>query len=335
VAHSVHHDDEAARTIQRNPANRLGLDYRTVPPRRWRGPIADVHTHVHQTATTRLFFDAADAYGITRMLTMTPLGELAALRQEYGPRLGFIAIPRWREFDDTAAFRKRWLADLAAFREAGARLMKFWVAPPMRGGHGLTLEHAFLRPVIAAGLELGYEFLVHVGDPTVWWRPGGRYADAARFGTKPEQYPQLQWFLEHVAPRTVIGAHFGGNVEAPDFLDELLERHPHFHLDSSATKWVVREIARQPQRVRDFLLRWPDRVLFGSDLVVDEKYDFDHYASRYWVHQMQWETGYRGESPIEDPDAPPPPRLAGLDLPPDVLERLYWGNAARRQLVKA
>jgi len=76
------------------------------------------------------------------------------------------------------------------------------------------------------------------------------------------------------------------------------------------------------------MIRNADRILFGTDLVIDDKYDFDHYASRYWTHQMLWETPYRDESPIDDPDADQPPRLVGLDLPAPALSRLYWENAA-------
>ncbi len=323
---SQHHDDDAR---GRNPANRLGIDYRAVPPRVATGRIIDVHTHVHRSPSVACFFAAAAAYRIEHIVSMTPLDEVDALRAVYGERLEFIAIPRWRSMAKTDEFRRQWIADLAVFRSKGARRMKFWMAPPMRGDHGLTLRDPFFGPVIGAALELGYEFMIHVGDPSVWFRPGGRYADAARYGTKHEQYDQLEYLLETVAPRSVIAAHLGGNIEEPDFLQALLDRHPHLYLDSSATKWVVREIAWQPERVRAFMIRNADRILFGSDLVVDPKFDFTHYASRYWVHQQLWETDYRGESPIEDPDAPQPPPLVGLALPPDVLHKLYHENAER------
>jgi hypothetical protein len=106
----------------------------------------------------------------------------------------------------------------------------------------------------------------------------------------------------------------GGSIENPDRLDDLLTRYPHLYLDSSATKWIVRGVAAQPDRIRALLLKFPDRILFGSDLVVADKFDFDHYASRFWAHQMMWETRYAAESPIDDPDADPP-QLRGLDLP--------------------
>ena len=324
-----HRANDESTAPARSPANRLGLNYRDVPPRAVKTRIVDVHTHVHQTDSTNLFFEAAAAYGVGKIVSMSPLDEVEALRAAYPGRLEFIAIPRWRELKNSAAFRNQWLADLAAFREKGARRMKFWMAPPMRAEYGLTLTDSFFEPLIRAGLELGYEFMVHIGDPSEWFAPGGKYANAKKFGTKHEQYPQLEYLLEKVAPRTVIAAHMGGNCEEPEFLQGLLDRHPNLYLDSSATKWIVRAVARQPETVRAFMVRNQDRVLFGSDLVVGKGHDFAHYASRYWVHQMLWETPYRGESPIEDPDAGQSPVLAGVALPPSILRKLYSANAER------
>lgn len=203
----------------------------------------------------------------------------------------------------------------------------------MREKYGLTADHPFLRPVIDTAIELGYHFMIHAGDPTVWWGPGGKYADTAKFGTKPEQFRQVEWLADYVAPRNLIGAHMGGNVEDPDFLQVLLDRHANYYIDTSATKWIVREVACRPESVRDFLIRNADRVLFGSDLVASDKFQsFEHYASRYWAHRTVWETAYRGESPIDDPDAEQPPRLAGLALPRNVLHAIYRENAERLAL---
>ncbi len=311
-------------------ANRLKLDYRAVPARKTSGPIWDIHTHVYAGPQAAAFFEAARLYGVTRVLSMTPLEDVPPLRDAYGDALGFIAIPNWRRMDASADFRRQWIADLAEFRRLGARLCKFWMAPPMRQRSGFTVDHPFIRPVVDAALDLGFEFMIHVGDPAEWFQPGARYADTRVFGTKDDQYPQLQWLANYVAPRTVVAAHMAGSMENTARLQRLLDLHPNLVLDSSATKWIVRAVAQQPDAARAFLLRYSTRVLFGSDLVANGQYpDFDHYASRYWVHRQMWESTYRGESPIDDPDAVGPPQLAGLDLPPDVLTRMYRENARR------
>lgn len=297
--------------------------------RRVTTPIIDIHSHIYDGPQTERFFEAADAYGISHVVSMSPLKDVPALKARYGGRMSFIAIPDWKKYDDQEKTRAEWIADLGVFRrEHDARICKLWLAPPMREKYGLTADHPFLRPVIDAALALGYHFMIHAGDPSVWWGEGRRYADTARFGTKPDQYRQVEWLADYISPRILIGAHMGGTIEDPLFLGGLLDRHANYRIDSSATKWIVREVARQPECVREFVLHYADRVLFGSDLVASEKFqDFDHYASRYWVHQHMWETTYSGESPIEDPDAVGAPRLAGLDLPTDVLKRMYIKNA--------
>ncbi len=318
-----------------SPANRLRLDYRDVPPRKTTGPLVDVHTHLKAGDEARLFLEVAEAYGVGHVVTMAPLEHLPALRAAYPGRLSFIAIPNWRQMDRSPEFSRTWISDLGEFRELGARLCKFWVAPLLRGMYGLTLDHEFFTPVIERALELDFDFMVHVGDPALWFEPGARYADSAKYGTRRQQFDQLAWFLERVAPRVVIGAHMGGSVEDLDFLQELLDRYPNYHLDSSATKWIVREVATQPERAREFMILNQVRVLFGTDLVTDPQHSFDHYASRYWAHLKLWETPYRGESSIDDPDAPDPPMLNGLDLPVETLDRIYRGNAERLGLVSS
>jgi hypothetical protein len=61
----------------------------------------------------------------------------------------------------------------------------------------------------------------------------------------------------------------------------------------------------------------------------------DHYHSRYWCQRTLWESDWEGRSPIADPDyahaegEPATPLLRGLELPPDVLAKVYYGNARR------
>lgn len=316
-------------TRQKSPANRIGIDYHNQLPPRLDYPRIDVHSHVNDVSHAPILLEAADLYGVRRIVSMTALAKLPAIREQYPDRFRFIAVPQWRRFEVTGAFRDLWCADLKEFASHGVRWCKFWVAPPMRGDRGITLRSDFLRPVIDAALSLDFQFMVHVGDPSVWFRPGARYADTTKYGTKADQYPQLEWFAELVAPRTVISAHMGGFSEDPAFLDGLLSRHTNLMLDTSATKWIVREVSRHPDAIRTLVTKWRDRVLFGSDIVTDDKYDFDHYASRYWAQEMLWQTNHDGECPIDDPDAEAPPRLRGVALPDDVMRYVFHDNAVR------
>jgi hypothetical protein len=159
-----------------------------------------------------------------------------------------------------------------------------------------------------------------------------------------------------------IAAHMGGWPEDLAFLDGLLSRHENLYIDTSATKWVVRELSRHPvSATRAFFQKWGQqgRVLFGSDLVVMEdqlspaktgvspmsdladspESAFELYASRYFTLRTMFETSYDGESPIADPDlmmvepakynAMSGPRLRGMGLDRELLSMLYAGAAER------
>lgn len=320
-----------------SPANLLGLDYRKPPPRRPANvPITDSHTHLRgHRPSLQTFFDAARLHGVERVATMTLLDNVPIIRDACGEAVEFIAVPDYRAWRRTDAFAAQWRDDIARFADLGARVCKFWAAPRALAEHGLTLSDPWLRPMIDAALARGMAFMVHVADPDCWY--AGRYSDAAVYGTKADAYRQLEWFLDYTGPRPVIGAHFIGHPEDLDHLDALLQRYPQLMLDTSATKWICREISRQDRgRVRDFFVRHRERILFGSDLVLDPGYDFEHYASRYWVQRQLWESDYDGPSPIEDPDADnidPAGRhtahLRGHHLPDDVLRAIYRDNWQR------
>ena len=315
------------------PHNRLGIDYRAVPARKVPGLVIDVHTHAHNVEWTRTFLAAADAYGIGKIWTMAPLEDVDALQAAYPGRFAFIAVPRWSAAKEgfNAAFVDDWLRRLDGFYQRGARLVKFHMAPGTKKHWGMNFEHPLIERVIRHAYDLGFHFMSHVGDPKAWFNPGGKYANAADFEPFAEQFVMLERLLARFPERIHMGAHMGGSLEDLAALQRRLDRFPNYCIDSSATKWMVRAVSEQPaQHVRDFIIRNQDRILFGSDLVVGEKYDWDHYASRYWVHQMMWETAYRGESPIDDPDAQGGvPRLTGLDLPAEVLVKLYRTNAEK------
>src|SRR5262249_49134026 len=146
------------------------------------------------------------------------------------------SIAKKRDEPDDAAYR---LMD--RFLKAGVELLKFWSAPRGRD-RGLFVNAPWrievARRARAAGIRI---IMVHVGDPDVWFRT--TYADAAKFGTKPDHYRDLAQMLEMFPDLTWIGAHMGGDPEHPDHLEALLERYPNLFFDTSATKWQVREVS--------------------------------------------------------------------------------------------
>ncbi|MBC04629.1 MAG: hypothetical protein CMJ34_15205 [Phycisphaerae bacterium] len=343
------------------PANRIGLDYRAEAARLGPPvvPIIDAHTHINGTDAVDVFAEAMAIHGVESVWSMTSLEIVAEVRDRLDGHLEPIAVPDFRAADRRHAHGDGYLDRIRAYRDAGARLAKFWSAPRIVDVGREAGDPEMFRldgPVRRAGMELAVELgmgiMVHIADPDTWFRT--RYADASIYGTKAEQYEPLEAVLRDYQVPFMV-AHMGGWPEDLDFLDGLLERHPLLSLDASATKWIVREISRHdPQRVLAFLGKWRGRILFGSDIVtLDEHLEsgrpeddnemnrkagsreeaFDLYASRYWALRTLWETDHDGESPIADPDLAmiepdrhdemSAPRLRGMSLPRELLASFY------------
>src|SRR5690606_2759016 len=112
--------------------------------------------------------------------------------------------------------------------------------------------------------SLGMAFMAHIADPDTWFAT--KYADASLYGTKRAQYDALERLAEEY-PTPWLLAHMGGSPEDLSFLDGLLTRHPNLYLDTSATKWMVRELSKhETSDLAAFFERHAGRVLFGSDI---------------------------------------------------------------------
>ena len=68
-------------------------------------------------------------------------------------------------------------------------------------------------------------------------------------------------FAKH--PHTTFAAlHFGSWPENLDFVEQTLEKFPNVMIETGAREG---ELGRQPRRVRQLFLKYPDRIMFGTD----------------------------------------------------------------------
>lgn len=125
-----------------------------------------------------------------------------------------------------------------------------------------------------------------------------------------------QWRLFARHPRTkFINAHLGwmgGNLGR---LGQLLDSLPNVTTEIGA---VLAELGRQPRFAREWFTKYQDRVMMGKDTWAPQEYHVyfrvlesaDEYFDYYRKRHAFW-------------------KLYGLDLPDEVLKKLYYKNAAR------
>jgi hypothetical protein len=347
-------------------ANLLNLDYEAEAARLGTpvAPIIDVHSHINGEVAAAVYKRARDMYGVVRTYSMSQLGWAETVRRVLGDSIRFIAVPDFMAKDRAHALGEGFMTAMDQWHALGARMVKWWCAPRGRdlgreaGDWRLfTMENPLRRKQMDHAVGLGMMFMAHIADPDTWFKT--KYSDETLYWKKRDHYTRVEEMLGEYRATPWILAHMGGWPEDLGFLDGLLSRHPNLHLDTSATKWMVRELSKHSRaEYVGFLTKFRGRILFGSDIVSSEAHvggvntggppsgesktpeeAFELYASRYWALRVQYETAYEGMSPIADPDLKlvepdkyddlSSPPLRGHDVPKDVLREIYHDAAAR------
>jgi predicted TIM-barrel fold metal-dependent hydrolase len=232
---------------------------------------------------------------------------------------------------DDADWTERTLAALEQDVANGAAGLKIYKSLGMDSkdskGERIPVNDPRLDPVWAKVGELGIPVLIHTGEPFQFWqerdknnerlyelieRPG-RYRDAAE-NPSFEQImgEQHDMFRKH-PETTFINAHLGWMGNDLQRLGELMDELPNMYTEIGA---VLAELGRQPRFARKWLTEYQDRVMFGKDSWRPEEY---HYYFRTLETDDDYFPYYRRRHAFWT--------LYGLDLPDDVLKKLYYKNA--------
>ncbi len=245
-------------------------------------------------------------------------------------------------------YADRVIAGLAQDFKAGAVACKFWknIGMDLRkpDGEFLMIDDPIFAPIYTYLAAEGKPALMHIAEPLECWQPldengvhYGYYSQHPEWHMYNKQgYPSHQALMDardHVLAQfpnlRVIGAHLGSLEYDVAELAKRLDHYPNFAVDTSAR---MADLAHQPSPVvRRFFLEYPDRILFGTDVVHSRSMIQMPDAEREaYVQSLarRYETAfayYAGDDSvcIRGRD------VQGLGLPEDVLEKFYHANAER------
>lgn len=198
-------------------------------------------------------------------------------------------------------------------------------------GKLIAIDDPRLDPVWEECGRLGIPVFIHVADPEAFFHPidatNERYEELIEhpdWSFYGHDFPSLQelmaqrdrMFAKH--PHTTFAAlHFGSWPENLDFVERTLEKFPNVMIETGAREG---ELGRQPRRTRELILKYPDRVMFGTDEGASEamyenyfrwlETDDEYFPYAQYPAQGRW-------------------MIYGLSLPDDVLEKVYHKNAER------
>ncbi len=178
--------------------------------------------------------------------------------------------------------------------------------------------------------------IAHLAEPTSCWQPPNPASpDYDYYKKHPEEYayahpnwPSKETILaarDHLLEKNphlrVVGAHLGSMELDVDEIARRFDRFDNFAVDTAAR---VPYLMLQPKKkVRDFLMKYQDRVLYATDFELPPNADAqkalaelqDRYAQDWRYFATNDTFRYRGHD------------VTGLGLPPSVLHKLFHDNA--------
>lgn len=241
-------------------------------------------------------------------------------------------------------------SELRLAAEAGATGIKVWKNLGLHvreeSGGVVAVDDPRLDPLWRDAGELGLPISIHIADPVAFFQPldeeNERYEELSLhpewwFGG--EEFPSFEEIIgqfENVVARnsrtTFVGVHMGCYAEDLEFVGRMLDSYPNYFVDTSAR---IAEFARHgASKVREFFVEYADRILFGTDLArtdflwLPESRFYDPLLEGFYdLHWRYFETDEKGL-------AHPFPEqgdwtVDGIDLPDEMLEKLYHENARR------
>jgi predicted TIM-barrel fold metal-dependent hydrolase len=234
-------------------------------------------------------------------------------------------------------FARRVAGQLAAAKERGACGVKifkqFGLEYKNPDGSLVKIDDPRWDGIWAACGELGLPVLIHVADPAAFFQPinerNERWEELHRrpewsfvgpqFPKREELLEALNRVIERHPKTTFISAHVASNAEDLRAVGQWLDRYPNLYVEIASR---IAELGRQPFTARRFLLKYQDRVLFGTDGPWPEE-----RLRLYWRF-LETEDEY---FPYSEKEFPPQGfwNIYGVNLPDDVLRKLYSENAER------
>jgi predicted TIM-barrel fold metal-dependent hydrolase len=207
-----------------------------------------------------------------------------------------------------------------------------------RSGQYLMPDDPVFDPILEALEARNKTLYAHIAEPSAAWRPldpaSPHYSyyknnpdwHMALHPERPSKEAILSArdnLLKHHPKLRVVGCHLGSMEEDVEQIAKRFDLYPNFAVDTAAR--VPDLMLQSREKVRAFLTKYQDRVLYATDLVM-MPWDKPEESVKRWEAEYSrgWKFFATGESLTYAGR-----QIRGLALPETVLRKLYRENALR------
>ena len=254
--------------------------------------------------------------------------------------LTYFPIAGWDEPD----WQAKTIELLGEAFDKGALGVKVWKNIGMefkdKDGRFVTIDDPKFDPIIDYIQSQDKTLTAHLGEPRDCWLPLDEMLGTSNrnyYTSHPEyhmyQHPEYLSYEEQIAAMErmltrhsdlrYVGCHLASIEWSVTELANLLDKFPNIAVDLAERIDDLQLLDRD--EVRQFFIDYQDRLLYATDFGIDE--EDDPVAAAREIHEtwlLDWNY-FTTDSTMSIPGIDQP--VKGLDLPPDVLTKLYRENA--------
>jgi uncharacterized protein len=325
--------------VDYRPRSTVVAEEHLVPKAKY--PVVDVHNHTNATEENMpQLVKEMDALNLRVLVNLSGGSDPEVIRRKvetirnssYKDRFRVFANVNW-DGAGGPGWKEKAVADLEQSIKNGAIGLKIFKELGLRNkkadGSRLHIDDPDLDPIWDLCARLNIPVIIHTADPEQFFETidnhNERWLELNLFAGRAypqDRYPSFEelvkerdtMFAKHPKTR-YIAAHFGWYGNDLGKLSKLLDANPNVYPEVAA---VLYEFGRQPRAARDFFIKYQDRVMFGKDVYEPTEYPYywrvfetkDEYFDYYRHYHAFW-------------------KLYGMDLPDDVLKKLYYRNALK------
>jgi predicted TIM-barrel fold metal-dependent hydrolase len=272
------------------------------------------------------------------------------LKQQYPGKFAFFGTFPVDHFGDND-FAEQIISRIDQCMAAGASGIKIWKNIGMvlkdAGGNFVMASHPEFHQVFKYMEENSIPLLAHLGEPKNCWLPLDEMTldnDRSYFSNNPQyhmyMHPEAPSYEDQIAvidhilqryPRLdYTGAHLASLEWNVDEVARRLDQFPALQVEFSARIGHLQyQAIGNHAKVRDFMIRYQDRIMYGTDVGVGARHT--NYAAtaeslrKRWYDQWLW-LATDTEVVVGDLGGR---AVKGLQLPRTVIDKIYFKNAER------
>jgi predicted TIM-barrel fold metal-dependent hydrolase len=316
----------------------------------------DTHVHLNVVDSSFIKQAQADNFKLITVNVHTSYYPTVAEQQK-------VALELVKEFPDRLSYAtafslddwgtRKWEPQTIAYLDNsfkhGAVAIKVWknigMALKDKNGKYVFIDDARFDPVLDFIEKSGITLIAHLGEPRNAWMPLDSMTvagDKSYFTEHPEyhmyKHPNEPSYEDEINARDnmlkkhpnlkVVGAHLGSLEWNVDELATRLDKFPNFAVDMAArTVHLEYQSVKNREKIRNFMIKYQDRLIYGTDDGMMKKANAAQQSKSQ--HDGRLEDWKFLATADEMTSKDFPGKFTGLQLPKEVVNKIYHDNAKK------